>query len=404
MHIYLLAIFYISFFSLLEAIGIDNRVRVYAIISIFFILLYIAGLKYETGVDWYLYGQIMDHVKPINTIFEDIKSGYYKNDLDIGYIVFISTIKALGGDLQIVFFCISLFTLTTLIKYCSRYTPNVITAVLLYYATIFFVLDMSGVRQCIAVNIFLIAIKYIPEKKPLKYLITVLIAATFHWSAFFLIPTYFILNKTYSSKSVSIFFVIEVCIFFFKIKWLKSFLELFFPLITNKKLMEKAFVYTSAVTYASFRDLNIVAIGNILFYTLMIIFLIRNRTVLQMKFKYFNVFFNIFLCNIFIFFCTSELLDISSRIQYYFLLSNMILLSYISFLFKRRIERIAVTSVIIFYAIGYSKPYVFESSFTIAYHPYQNYLVYKLFDKKSTGRSRLELHQKIHVKEGLIQD
>lgn len=404
MYIYLLVFIFIGLLSILNSLGTNKKLQILGLFTIFLVLFIIAGLKYETGVDWFLYKQVMDHAKPIFSLFSDIRSGYYKNDIDIGYTFLLSLVKTLGGGMQTIYFIIAFFTLSNLIYHFNKYTPNAITAVLVYYAITFFILDMSGIRQCISVNFFLMSIRYIYKKKFTKYLFIMLTAASFHWSAFFLIPIYFLLTRNYSTKGVVIFFIIQLIIFFFQIKWLKEFLELFFPLISNKKLMEKAFLYTSASAYASAREFDLITISNVLFYIILFFFIIIFRKQLCKRFVYFNIFFNIFLCNIFIFFCTSELQDISNRIQYYFLLSNAILLSYIAFLFNKKTEKIIVSVLIILYSFGYCKAYILESIYTIAYHPYQNYVIYKLWDKPSTARYRLEIHKRLHIKEGLIEN
>jgi hypothetical protein len=402
MYTYLVVFVYISLFVLAESVNLDRRIKIFGAVSVFFILQCLAGLRYETGVDWKAYGDTFDYAKSIYTIVDDVKSGYYKNDIDVGFVALCSLVKTFGGSIQAVFFISSLFTLSILAVFLKKYTPNPLTAILIYYTSIFFVLDMSGMRQCIAVSLFLVSIKYILEKRPMRYVLIILLAGTFHWSAFFLVPLYYILNKNFPTRNIAIFFVLSLIVFFFKIQWLKKLLIIFFPFISNGKMMQKAFLYTSAVTYATARELSLATIVNILYFIVMTFLVLKYRKLFIVKFKYFNVILNIFICNIFIFFCTSELIDISARMQFYFLLSNVILISYLTILFKRSIEKFIVSVIIIMYSAGYSKSYIFESVNTIAYSPYQNYIIYKTFDIKSTGKTRLQMHQKIHIKDGVV--
>ena len=57
-----------------------------------------------------------------------------------------------------------------------------------------FLMNLSAIRQCIAMCIFIIATKYIQKRNLLKYLLLILLAVTFHTSALILFPVYFIVN------------------------------------------------------------------------------------------------------------------------------------------------------------------------------------------------------------------
>ncbi len=56
---------------------------------------------------------------------------------------------------------------------------------------------MNGIRQLIAACIFVFSIQFIKKRKLLHYIITILIAASFHKSAIFLVIFYFIPEKDY---------------------------------------------------------------------------------------------------------------------------------------------------------------------------------------------------------------
>jgi hypothetical protein len=55
--------------------------------------------------------------------------------------------------------------------------------------------SLNGIRQIIAVSIFVYAFKYIQEKKLLKYLVYLLFASLFHKSVLLMIPIYFFIEK-----------------------------------------------------------------------------------------------------------------------------------------------------------------------------------------------------------------
>ena len=63
-----------------------------------------------------------------------------------------------------------------------------------------FLMNLSAVRQCIAMCIFILALKYIQERKFLLYLLMIIMAALFHLSALVLIPVYFFVNDKPMSR------------------------------------------------------------------------------------------------------------------------------------------------------------------------------------------------------------
>lgn len=63
-----------------------------------------------------------------------------------------------------------------------------------------FLINLSAIRQCIAMILFIRAIKYAIEKKFIVYICFIIAATLFHASAIILLPVYFIINE----KKVSV--------------------------------------------------------------------------------------------------------------------------------------------------------------------------------------------------------
>ncbi len=80
-------------------------------------------------------------------------------------------------------FCIS--------KLVYKYSKNPFWGFYLNTTIGLFTMSMSGMRQAIACCICWLAIDYILEKKPVKFVLMVLLAATFHQSAIFFVVFYF---------------------------------------------------------------------------------------------------------------------------------------------------------------------------------------------------------------------
>lgn len=68
---------------------------------------------------------------------------------------------------------------------------------------------MNGIRQIIAMSIFIFSIQYIKEKKIINYMLLVLLAFLFHKSALLLIPLYFVFyNNRDLFRSISLQFIL----------------------------------------------------------------------------------------------------------------------------------------------------------------------------------------------------
>lgn len=63
-----------------------------------------------------------------------------------------------------------------------------------------FLMNLSAIRQGLAMVMFMWAVEYAIKRKPLQYLLLVLVGAMFHKSAFVLIPVYFFLSPTQFKK------------------------------------------------------------------------------------------------------------------------------------------------------------------------------------------------------------
>lgn len=395
--IYLFIFILLAFFSFLELINFSKKKLINLQIFVGIIFVFIAGLRYETGVDWKAYSWSFYELPALDKAYSNNQLDQIFETLDVGYYLFNSIVKMLGGGIQVVFFCISLASSILLIKNLRYYSNYVLTGLLVYYTFYFFVLDLSGIRQGLALQIFLFSLKYIGQKKFLKFLLIILIATSIHWSSLLLLPLYFFIRNDSSKKLTIALFLISAFVFTFQIKWLGSILgDLIFQLNFASKIAEKVDAYTSIEIYATVRKWDLYSIFNFLRLSLVAFFCIKHKVILTEKVKYFNLFYNLILIELFAFFCLYEFIEISERLRFYFLISEIILISNIIFSFKSSLFKqiYFMLFLIIFFLNSY--PFLLNSQSTVAYHPYQNYWVHKVLNLRSDGDERLEEHKRTH--------
>lgn len=393
---YLFVFLLIAFFSILETINFEARfVRIFPKIIVLLFLL-IAGLRYETGVDWKIYQSMFETTPGIDEITDPFGRVLIFSSLDYGYCLFISLIKYLGGSIQTVFFVVSLFGYYFLYKSVKYFSDGRSTSLLLHFSLFFFILDMSGLRQGFALTVFFYSIRFVYERKFIKYFLCLIFAASFHWSAYLLIPLYFVFTKKLPSLALIAFFGISLLIFFLKISWLGFMINKALPLIGDFGFAARLILYSNYNSANLERVLNANTIINVLFFIVTFFLLIYYRKHLEKQNAFFNIFFNIYILQIFAFFCMYEFIEMADRLRLYFTISNLIILPSIIYLFYSRTDRLMAFMYVGVFAFFSCKPYILNLPTTIAYHPYQNYLIYKWFNIESTGEERLKKHAEIH--------
>ena len=157
-----------------------------------------AGIRYNVGTDyqnyWWTFEQL-DHVS-----FEWILTDSSHFNMDRGFLI-VSKIFRLGFNSKCVFaiwgaIILTIFVLTIYNQYREYdITLMYLTFVLMYYYSSFNIL-----RQILALVIVFYSLKYVRSNQLIKYLILVLIATTFHFSALLVLPIWFLwdhkLNKS----------------------------------------------------------------------------------------------------------------------------------------------------------------------------------------------------------------
>lgn len=173
-------------------------------LSFAFILLIIIGcIRFDVGSDYPVYYRIID---------ETIIGGLIEME---PFSLFIASV-AIGLDTPFLFFIITsliAYTLSFLAIKRNSVSPAVS---LIVYVGIFYLISLSIIRQAVAMGFCLYAYSFIKEKSFLKYLICIIVAALFHYSALICLviyPIYYILKFWHVCLILICFFVFRGVIF-----------------------------------------------------------------------------------------------------------------------------------------------------------------------------------------------
>lgn len=183
-----------------------------------FLILYLfMALRYDYGNDYMSY----------LTIHTLLSSGAYA----WGYEDYLFRLLNIAvPNFYVMIAIISLFYIVTiyyLIKNNLHVKQYWLAILLLLINPYLFLIHLSSLRQTLAICLFIIAISFAIKRKPIEYVVFILLASEMHLSAIILLPLYFILNeKSFNKKHIFIIITILGALLFTPL----------FDIIVNKSL------------------------------------------------------------------------------------------------------------------------------------------------------------------------
>jgi hypothetical protein len=140
----------------------------------------------------------------------NLKEGYGIRELGFNFIL--DFLRYIGATHQLMFLIMAIVMQIFVYNIIRRYNYSIWISVFIYYCiSPFYIATFNGMRQYLAIAVFIVALKYIEQKKPLKYIISILLGAFFfHESVLVFIPLYYILKRTISIKGKLLAFLLTL--------------------------------------------------------------------------------------------------------------------------------------------------------------------------------------------------
>lgn len=149
-----------------------------------FILLFLfAAIRYQYGNDYLSYQEL----------FTMIKAGLDPNDGEPLFAVLCQLMPSYYWLIALT----SAFFLYMMFRFITKNLPSEYVWVGLFIFVIntnLFLMNLSSLRQCLAVMIFFVAVDMAYERKPVQYIALVALAALFHKSLWVMLPLYFFIT------------------------------------------------------------------------------------------------------------------------------------------------------------------------------------------------------------------
>lgn len=175
----------------------ENRVNLFMAIITFSAIVFFSGLR-SSGGDTLAYIQKFNQYPIWNDMYEYIKN---LGGREPGFIIFSVLIKRyITQDYQVWLFIIASISGICIMYPLYKYSCNYGVSVFLFMASCQFTWLLNGIRQFLVASIIFACTPLILNKKPIPYIIIILILSTFHKSALIMIPAYFIVDSEPWSK------------------------------------------------------------------------------------------------------------------------------------------------------------------------------------------------------------
>lgn len=187
---YLLIISFILFWVILEEKSINRRSFWLPLI----VLSLFAGMRsFLVGTDSETYTRkFTSQLDPNYFVFNE--------NTEIGYQILEYSLLRLTDNYFWLFFITALIVIYCYLKVIRKYSVNYWFSIFLFLTLGIYTFFFNGLRQGIAMAIFVLALPFLLERKLLPYLLICFLAFLFHKTALFMIPFYFLVNLRIKPK------------------------------------------------------------------------------------------------------------------------------------------------------------------------------------------------------------
>lgn len=193
----------------------------FLILSFFVLFVVVAFREMTMGNDTLSYIKVF---KECNNLKWNILN--YNSYFEKGYLVFNILLSYVCSNSRFFMIIMSAIFNYSVYNFIKNNSQNYLMSILMYINLLFFYQSMTMMRQFFALSIVLLfGIKFIKEKKIIKYIITIVIASLFHSTALITIFLYPLYYAKYNKKRVFYIFLSSLLIF--------SFLNQIYPIISS---------------------------------------------------------------------------------------------------------------------------------------------------------------------------
>jgi hypothetical protein len=166
----------------------NQKFTIISLVSIFIFSLVI-GLRYYVGGDYVGY---LDDYNSFN-----IANSFKDSRYELGYYSLMYFLKFLSLSYPFLFITVSFLQILFVYKWAKNYKYLLPWIVFFYFTTLYLFESMNVMRQALAFSILLFSTIYIQKTQLIRFILFVLLAASFHKSALIFVIFYFLINRVW---------------------------------------------------------------------------------------------------------------------------------------------------------------------------------------------------------------
>lgn len=254
---------------------------------------------------------------------------------DFGFNLYQMVLQSISSDPQLLIFTTALFTHVLIIVVFYNYVKLFELSVYLFIASGLYTVSMNGIRQFLASAIIFAGTKYLIEGNFKRFVIIVLFASTIHTSAIIFLPIYFVVRMRAWSKPT---FILIACAVLLIVAY-NEFSDLLFTTIEGSQ-------------YGHYKDFEEGGSSwmRVLVYSIPLVIAYFGREKLKRILPGSDVFVNLTVLNAIIVLIATQNW-IFARFSIYFGLYNVVLIAWLTFLFRKKDQKLIYYAIILFYFI-----------------------------------------------------
>lgn len=154
----------------------------------------VLGLSLFAGIRSYRVGT--DTGEYVSNYTSNLNPSYFqfRSDVEKGYQLFDYLLLNITHNYFWLLFLTAFFIIFSYLRFVKKYSQDYLLSIIIFITFGTYTFMLNGLRQAIAMAIFLYAIPALINKKLLQYVLICFLASLFHMSALIMIPFYFLIN------------------------------------------------------------------------------------------------------------------------------------------------------------------------------------------------------------------
>lgn len=210
-------IFYITIMILASILGAIYQylkkcnIKILAYISYiisFLIVWIVSAMRFGIGTDYFMYRDIYEYALKGATIPQIIQ----RYDVEPGWATLNHILSLIFKEPQYIFIVTSFIFIFCIYKVIIEFEDRVNVGLAIFiFLSVSYIPSFNVIRQYLAIGILMLSLKYIEQKKIIKFIIFVIMASLFHYTALIFLPIYYLLNHNIGIfKLIGIFMAVFI--------------------------------------------------------------------------------------------------------------------------------------------------------------------------------------------------